>query len=196
MLPITTKLSLLIPDAVLHELDGILSGRNITSVQLACFLAQCAHESGGFKITSENLNYSANGLLKTFGKYFNPSTAALYAHKPIAVANKVYANRNGNGNEQSGEGWKYRGRGHIQITGKSNYEAFDKTVPDDIILHPDLVADKYPLASAFFYFDQNDLWDLAGNIQDFTILTERINGGRNGLDDRLNWLQKIKDALK
>lgn len=196
MLPVTTKLSLLIPDAVLHELDGILSTRNLTNTQLACFLAQCAHESAGFKITSENLNYSAEGLLKTFGKYFNQNTAALFAHKPQAIANRVYANRNGNGDENSGDGWNYRGRGFLETTGKSNYIEFDNTVPDDIVLHPDLVADKYPLASAFFYFDENDLWDLASKYQNFTTLTKRINGGTNGLDERLNWLQKIKDALK
>ena len=158
-----------------------------TNLRLAHFLSQCGHESGGFKAVSENLNYSADGLVKIFGKYFNSSTAAGYARNPEKIANRVYSSRMGNGDEASGEGWKFRGRGYIQLTGKSNYTAFDKMVEDDIIATPDLIATKYPLASAAFFFDSNKLWavcDKGAGADAVTAVTKRVNGGTIGLADR------------
>lgn len=181
----------LLPQNVLVELNSILKNRKITNQQLAAFLAQCSHESGGFTLTAENLNYSAKGLLKTFGKYFNESNVNNYARQPEKIANKVYANRMGNGSELSGDGWKYRGRGYCQVTGKASYQNFDATVTDDITNNPDLVATKYPLQSSFWYFDSNKLW----GISDFKTLTKRINGGLNGYDERLKLYNKFLSAV-
>lgn len=146
------KLDLLknhVPDDVLKKLSECIEKFHInTPLRLAHFLAQCSHESGGFKRTRENLNYSADGLKKTFPKYFPDDLADEYARKPEKIAARVYGGRMGNGDEKSKEGYKYRGRGYIQLTGKNNYRAFDKTVNDDILSNPDLVADKYPLLSA------------------------------------------------
>jgi putative chitinase len=151
-------------------------------------LAQCGHESGGFRAVQENLNYSAKGLCGIFRKYFPSVTVALqYERKPEKIANKVYANRMGNGSEASGDGWKHRGRGYIQLTGKDNYEAFDATVPEDIMANPDLVATKYALASAAFFFKKNGLWaicDRGAGMDTVTAVTKRVNGGTIGLADR------------
>lgn len=160
---------------------------NLSKSQTAHFFGQCAHESGGFTVFSENLNYSESGLLKIFPSYFKTVNAADYARQPIKIANHVYANRNGNGPESSGDGWKYRGRGAIQLTGKANYQSFALTVSgDDILANPDLVAVKYAFDSAKWFFDKNNLWALCGDIGDDSILkvTKRINGGTNGYDDR------------
>lgn len=157
------------------------------AVQGAHFFGQCGHESGGFTVFSENLNYSADGLVKIFGKYFNSSTAAAYARQPVKIANKVYANRMGNGNEASGDGWKYRGRGPIQLTGKDNYTGLATALKDNnIISNPDIVLDKYLFDSAKWFFDHNGLWALCGDTSDksITALTKRINGGTNGLQHR------------
>jgi putative chitinase len=110
-----------------------------------------------------------------------------YERKPEKIANRVYASRMGNGNEASGEGWKYRGRGYIQLTGKENYKAFDATVPEDILANPDLVATKYALASAAFFFKKNGLWaicDRGAGMNNVTAVTKRVNGGTIGLIDR------------
>ena len=120
------------------------------TLRLAHFLSQCGHESGGFKAVRENLNYSAKGLVGIFKKYFSPTLAIAYERQPEKIANRVYAGRMGNGDEHSGDGYKYRGRGYIQLTGKENYTRFDATVPENIVADPDLVATKYPLASAAF----------------------------------------------
>lgn len=183
-----SKLEGHIPAGVLAQIPDTAAKFNITTnLRLAHFLSQCGHESGGFKIVTENLNYSANGLVKIFGKYFNSTTAAGYARNPEKIANRVYSSRMGNGNEGSGEGWKFRGRGYIQLTGKSNYSAFDKTVEDDIIANPDLIATKYPLASAAFFFNTNGLWatcDKGATTADVTAVTKKVNGGTIGLADR------------
>jgi len=191
----------IVPDAVLDQItDEFLTHYNCTNqIRLAHFLAQCAHESAGFKVVYENLYYNAHGLLAIFPSFFNADTANAFANKPEQIANKVYANRNGNGNEASGEGFKFRGRGYIQLTGKSNYIAFAKTTSDDIVSNPDLVATKYPLASAAFFFNTNGIWHVCdmGDVKDVVIaVTKRVNGGTNGLDDRLNWFNKIWSALK
>ena len=138
-----------IPDSVIAQIPSIQEKFEInTSLRLAHFLAQCGHESGNFTVTKENLSYSAERLQVIFKKYFTAESAAEYARKADKIANIVYANRMGNGNQASGEGYKFRGRGFIQLTGKDNYTAFDKTVEDDIIANPELVATKYPLLSA------------------------------------------------
>ena len=189
-----------IPDAVIAQIPDTAAKFNITNtLRLAHFLAQCGHESAGFKAVSENLNYSADGLVKIFGKYFNATTAAGYARNPEKIANKVYSARMGNGNEASGEGFKFRGRGYIQLTGKSNYSLFDKTVEDDIVSNPDLVATKYPLASAAFFFNSNNLWPICDKGSDtaaVTAVTKRVNGGTIGLSDRIKHFNEFYILLK
>lgn len=187
-----------IPDSVIAQIPETAKRFNITNkLRLAHFLAQCGHESGGFKAVSENLNYSADGLKKIFPKYF-PGDSTAYARQPEKIANKVYSSRMGNGDEASGDGWKFRGRGYIQLTGKSNYTAFDKTVDDDILANPDLVATKYPLASAAFFFDSNKLWTICDRGADddtVTAVTKRVNGGTIGLDHRLKEFKIIYSLL-
>lgn len=163
----------------------------LTNNQAAHFFGQCAHESGNFKAFSENLNYSADGLNKIFPKYFIKAgrNAALYARKPEKIANVVYSNRMGNGNEASGDGWKYRGRGPIQLTGKSNYQAFaDHIGRPDVMTNPDIVSGELAFESAIFFFQKNGLFAIADKgVTDAVItqITKRVNGGTHGLDDRI-----------
>jgi len=162
-------------------------------------LAQCGHESGGFKAVSENLNYSADGLKKIFPKYFPGNLNESYSRQPEKIANRVYSSRMGNGDEASGEGFKFRGRGYIQLTGKSNYTAFDKMVEENIIETPDLVATKYPLMSAAFFFDSNKLWSICDKGADdatVTAVTKRVNGGTIGLADRIKHFKEYYNLLK
>jgi putative chitinase len=170
-----------------------------TSLRLAHFLAQCGHESGGFKLTQENLNYSAKGLATTFKKYFlNEAAAKPYERNPQKIASKVYGSRMGNGAEATGEGWKYRGRGYIQLTGKDNYKLFDATVPENILEQPDLVATKYPLLSAAWFWNKNGLNTLAdGGATDanVTSITKRVNGGTIGLPDRIKHFKEYHTLL-
>jgi putative chitinase len=189
-----------VPQAVIDAIPDTAARFGITTpLRLAHFLSQCGHESGGFKATQENLNYSAKGLCGIFRKYFPSVTVALqYGRKPEKIANKVYANRMGNGNEASGEGWKYRGRGYIQLTGKENYKAFDATVPEDITSNPDLVATKYALASAAFFFKKNGLWAICDRGADdttVTSVTKRVNGGTIGLEDRKKHFKEFYHLL-
>lgn len=161
----------------------------LSDVRAAHFFGQTAHETGGFKAFSENLNYSAKGLMTTFKKYFpDAAVAAKYERNPEKIANKVYASRMGNGDEASGDGWKYRGRGALQLTGKSNYEAFAKWLgKPEVLSNPDLVATEYAFDSARFFFDRNKLWDICDkgvNDEAILLLTRRINGGTHGLEDR------------
>jgi putative chitinase len=189
-----------IPDSVLLQIPDTINKFNINNtLRLSHFLAQCAHESGDFKSVSENLNYSAEGLKKTFGKYFPGNLNESYARKPEKIASRVYGGRMGNGDEASKEGWKYRGRGYIQLTGKSNYASFDKFVEDDIINNPDLVATKYPLMSAAWFFNNNNLWSICDRGSDDSVvtnLTRRINGGTIGLSDRIKKFKKFYSLLK
>jgi putative chitinase len=189
-----------VPDSVIAQIPETAAKFNITNtLRLAHFLAQCGHESGGFKAVSENLNYSAKGLRGTFGKYFpTDALANAYQRNPEKIANRVYSSRMGNGDEASGEGWKYRGRGYIQLTGKSNYSKFDATVGDDIVGNPDLVATKYPLASAAFFFDSNKLWSICDKGSDdatVTAVTKRVNGGTIGLADRIKHFKEYYSLL-
>jgi len=189
-----------IPDAVIAQIPDTAAKFGITNtLRLAHFLAQCGHESGGFKAVSENLNYSADGLVKIFGKYFNSTTAAGYARNPEKIASKVYASRMGNGDESTKEGFKFRGRGYIQLTGKSNYTNFAKFIGEDTIANPDLVATKYPLASAAFFFNSNGLWSICDKGADdatVTAVTKRVNGGTIGLADRIKHFKEYYNLLK
>jgi putative chitinase len=189
-----------VPQVVIDAIPDTAARFGITTpLRLAHFLAQCGHESGGFRATQENLNYSAKGLCGIFRKYFPSVTVAMqYERKPEKIANRVYASRMGNGNEASGEGWKYRGRGYIQLTGKENYKAFDATVPEDITSNPDLVATKYALASAAFFFKKNGLWaicDRGADMGTVTAVTKRVNGGTIGLADRQKHFKEFYHLL-
>jgi putative chitinase len=190
-----------IPDAVIAQIPDTAARFGITNnLRLAHFLSQCGHESGNWKAVRENLNYSAKGLLGIFKKYF--PTAALanaYERKPEKIANRVYASRMGNGPESSGDGYKFRGRGYIQLTGKDNYTKFDATVPENILADPDLVATKYPLASAAFFFNSNKLWAICDKGADnatVTSVTKRVNGGTIGLADRQKHFIEYYNLLK
>jgi putative chitinase len=189
-----------VPDAVISQIPEIITKFNCnTPLRLSHFLAQCGHESGNFKAVSENLNYSAKGLLGTFGKYFNATTAAQYERKPEMIASRVYGGRMGNGDEASKEGYKFRGRGYIQLTGKSNYVAFTKFIGEDCVANPDLVATKYPLASAAFFFNNNKLWSICDkgfSRQVVEQVTKRVNGGLIGIDDRWKHFQEFYNLLK
>jgi putative chitinase len=189
-----------IPDVVLAQIPETAKKFNITNnLRLAHFLAQCGHESGGFKAVSENLNYSADGLKKIFGKYFPGNLNESYARQPEKIASRVYASRMGNGDETTKEGFKFRGRGYIQLTGKSNYTNFTKFIGEDCVSNPDLVATKYPLASAGFFFDSNKLWSICDRGADdatVTAVTKRVNGGTIGLADRIKHFKEYYNLLK
>ncbi len=176
-----------IPDNVISMIPEVATKFGIdTPIKLAHFLSQCGHESGGFKITQENLNYSAKGLMGIFKKYFpNEATANSYARNPEKIANKVYGGRMGNGPESSGEGYKFRGRGFIQLTGKDNYTAFGKSINEDIASKPELVASQYSLLSAAWFFSKNCLKKCVDNSDtSVTNVTKCVNGGTIGIEDR------------
>lgn len=189
-----------IPDSVIAQIPETAAKFNITNnLRLAHFLAQCGHESGGFKLVQENLNYSAKGLATTFRKYFLTEAAAgPYARNPQKIASKVYGGRMGNGPESTGDGFKFRGRGYIQLTGKQNYTSFAKFIGEDTVSNPDLVATKYPLASAAFFFDSNKLWAICDRGADnatVTAVTRRVNGGTIGLADRIKHFNEYYKLL-
>jgi putative chitinase len=188
-----------VPDAVIAQIPDCIAKFQInTPLRLAHFLAQCAHESAGFKATQENLNYSADGLNKIFGKYFKTVNAANYARQPEKIASRVYANRMGNGDEASKEGYKYRGRGYIQLTGKTNYSEFDKSIDEDVVANPDLVASKYALLSAAWYWNSralNNSADKGANDAAVTEVTKKVNGGTIGLADRIKHFKEYYSAL-
>jgi putative chitinase len=181
-------------------LKAAMAYYKFTPERAAHFFAQTSHETGGFKAFSENLNYSAQGLQGIFGKYFPGNLEESYARQPEKIANRVYADRMGNGNEASGDGWKYRGRGALQLTGKANYEAFSKHLgKPEIITNPDLVANELAFESAMFFFDRNKLWDICDkgvNKDTILALTKRINGGTHGLADREEKTLKYYGWLK
>lgn len=196
-----SKLKGHIPDKVLAEIPETAEKFQInTPLRLAHFLAQCGHESAQFRVVNENLNYSAKGLLGIFKKYFpTEAKAKLYERKPEKIANVVYANRMGNGPEASGEGFKFRGRGYIQLTGKDNYTAFGKAIGEDIASNPDLVSTKYPLLSAAWFFSKNGLHKMAdtgATDQVVTMVTKRVNGGTIGLADRIKHFKEYYNLLK
>jgi len=172
----------------------------MTPVRAAHFFAQTSHETGGFALFTENLNYSVTSLQAVFGKYFPGNLEESYARQPEKIANRVYGSRMGNGDEASGDGFKYRGRGALQLTGKDNYKAFATYLnKPEIVTTPDLVASTYAFESAIFFFDKNKLWPICDKgINDAAILelTKRINGGTNGLEDRKVKTYKYYEYVK
>ena len=189
-----------IPDAVIAQIPDTAAKFQInTPLRLAHFLAQCGHESGGFRATQENLNYSAKGLNGIFKKYFpTEAAAAAYARNPQKIASKVYGGRMGNGPESTGEGYKFRGRGYIQLTGKENYTAFGKAINEDICSNPDKVAANYALLSAAWFFNKNGLHKMAdegASDQVVTKITKRVNGGTIGLPDRIKHFKEYYALL-
>lgn len=193
------KLRGIVPDSVLNQIPDTISKFEInTPLRLAHFLAQCAHESSGFKVTTENLNYSAEGLKKVFPKYFPQTLSESYARQPEKIASRVYGGRMGNGDESTKEGYKFRGRGYIQLTGKDNYIAFGKIIKEDLTLKPDLVATTYPLLSAAWFFSKNCLKKCDAGDTDavVTSVTKCVNGGTLGLDERIKYFKKYYGVLK
>ena len=189
-----------IPDAVIAQIPDTAAKFGInTPLRLAHFLAQCGHESGGFRAVQENLNYSAKGLNGIFRKYFpTEASAAAYARNPAKIAAKVYGGRMGNGAEATGEGYKFRGRGYIQLTGKDNYRAFGSAINEDMTAAPDKVATHYPLLSAAWFFSKNGLHKLAdGGATDAVVtqITKRVNGGTIGLPDRIKHFKEYYSLL-
>ena len=189
-----------IPDSVIAMIPEVASKFEInTPLRLAHFLAQCGHESGGFRAVQENLNYSAKGLNGIFRKYFpTEASAASYARNPQKIASKVYGGRMGNGAEATGEGYKFRGRGYIQLTGKDNYKAFGGAIGEDMTATPDKVATHYPLLSAAWFFSKNGLHKLAdGGATDAVVtqITKRVNGGTIGLADRIKHFKEYYHLL-
>jgi putative chitinase len=193
------KLKGQIPDSVINEIseNGDKFGI-ITNLRLAHFLAQCSTESGNFKVLNENLNYSKDGLMKIFGKYFPGTLAESYAYQPEKIASRVYGSRLGNGDEASKEGWKYRGRGYLQVTGKQNYQILGDFLKVDLVSNPDLVSTTYPLSSAAHFFHKNNLWSICDRGSGEDVVTEvsrRVNGGFNGLDHRKHEFKRFEKLL-
>ena len=184
------------PDGWVDAMNEVFPKYEInTPERIASFIAQCGHESGGWRVFSENLNYSAKALDAIFGKYFKRAArdSEPYHRQPEKIANVVYANRMANGDTASGDGWKYRGRGPIQLTGKANYSAFAEDMDVDVLDNPDRVSEDKEIAlmSAIWYWNKNKLNRYADS-GDIKTMTKRINGGYIGLEDRIHhW----KEAL-
>jgi len=190
-----------ISDNIIAQLPDTISKFELnTPLRLAHFLAQAGHESGGFKVLKENLNYGAKGLRTIFSKYFPTDAKALeYERKPEKIANLVYGGRMGNGPEASGDGYKFCGRGCIQLTGKDNYNMFGKVIGEDLVTNPDLVATKYPLISAAWFFHKNGLHKIAdegATVEVITKITKRVNGGTIGLENRIQHFNEYYALLK
>ncbi|HEY8204359.1 MAG TPA: peptidoglycan-binding protein [Pyrinomonadaceae bacterium] len=189
-----------VPQAVIDQIPETAAKFGITTnLRLAHFLAQCALESTGFTATVENLNYSAQRIPQVFGKYFKNVDSTPYAHNAQKLGSRVYANRMGNGDEASGDGFKFRGRGYIQLTGKNNYTSFSNFVGEDCVANPDLVATKYPLSSAAFYFSSNNIWAICDRgADDATVnkVSAAVNGTpTHALAERLQNFKKFRQAL-
>ena len=172
-----------------------------TILRKAHFLGQCDHESGGFKRVVENLNYSSTALLSVFKRHYTPELAEQHHRKPELIANHVYANRMGN--NEDGDGWKYRGRGYLQLTGKENYKLFSDYIGEDCVKNPNLVATKYKIESAAWFFESNKLWEICDRgitNADISVLTRRINGGLNGINHRIErthyWYNYLIESKK
>jgi putative chitinase len=189
-----------IPDQVINQIPDTAVKFQITNaLRLAHFLAQCGHESGNFTTVFENLNYSGDRLKVVFPKYFPGNLSDSYANNPVKIGSRVYGGRLGNGDESSGDGYHYRGRGYIQLTGKSNYAAFARFIGEDTVINPDLVATKYPLASAAFYFTSNNLWavcDKGDGADVVTAVTKAVNGGTIGLPERIKHFNDYYSLLR
>lgn len=187
------------PQTWLNAITEVLPQFGIESKnQIACFLAQCGHESGEFNTIVENLNYRADRLLVVFPKYFNATTASIYAGNPEKIANLIYAKRMGNGNEASGDGWKFRGKGIIQLTGKNNHLACSIALfgDDRLVTNPELLLTKEnAVKSACWFWNSNHLNTYADNL-DIVTLTKKINGGVIGIEHRTALLNKILQIIK
>ena len=176
-----------VPDSVFDEIPFVMDKFEInTTYRLAHFLGQACHESGDFKLINENLNYSGDRLIEIFPKYFEGKDTSAYNRNPQKIANLIYGNRMGNGDEASGDGYKFHGRGYIQLTGKDNYKSFSAAIGEDCVSNPDLVATKYPLASAAWFFNKSCVKKCDAGVSDDVIIavTKCVNGGTIGLDDR------------
>jgi putative chitinase len=188
-----------VPAGVIAQIPEAAQDFGITTnLRLAHFLAQCALESNNFTATVENLNYRAARLMEIFPRFFRGVDPAAFANNPEEIGNRVYANRMGNGDEASGDGFKFRGRGYIQLTGRNNYTSFSTFVGEDCVANPDLVATKFPLASAAFYFKSNNIWAICDRGADdgtVTQVTKAVNGGTHGLAERLQNFKKFMQAL-
>ncbi len=195
-----TKLQGNLPGFIYQQLPDILPKFFIDGpLRLSHLLGQSAHESMNFTHLTENLNYSGEALYKLFKTHFTDQQEAdSYAHQPERIANRIYSNRIGNGDEQSGEGWTYRGRGTLQLTGKSNYKSLGDFLGVDLLTNPELVATDYCLSSAAFFFYNNHLWSICDkgiNIATITIVTRHMNGGDLGLSDRIKFTQEFYHLL-
>lgn len=197
------KLIEIFPDAAQSPMDlgDIVNGINFSPLlntrnRVAGFLAQCGHESAQFKIVRENLNYSAEGLRRVFPKYFPTLDLAVeYARQPEKIASRVYADRMGNGPEASGDGWKFRGRGFIQLTGRENYTKCGEDLGLDLVNKPEMVeGTKAAMATALWYWQKNNLNKYA-DADDIKGMTKAINGGYHGLDERTRYYTKAKQVL-
>lgn len=190
----------ILPTTIVKELYASLNLiPEITAANIAHFISQCMVESSNFTRCVEDLRYSKEGLLKSFSKYFTPTEAHIYAGNEAKIANRIYANRVGNGNEHSGDGWKYKGRGYISLTFKDNYKEFSEYVKQPAIMtSPDLVATQYPLESAIFFFTKNKLWELnaPANNHGVMIVREHVNGGTIGLSEAIKCFDKVYTAIK
>ena len=188
------------PQGWVNSMNNVFPNYELDSPKrIAAFLAQCGHESGGWTVFEENLNYSAKGLKGIFSKYFKESgLAEAYEKKPEKIANRVYGGRMGNGPESSGDGSKYCGRGYIQLTGKDNYVAFGKSINEDITANPEKVSTHYALLSAAWFFTKNGLHKIAdGGANEIVVtqITKRVNGGIIGLPDRIKHFKEYYNLL-
>jgi len=190
----------LAPQAKAEEVIGALNAACAqfdisTPLRVAGFLSQICQESDRFRLTVENLNYSAQGLLATFPKRVTPEQAQQLAHHPEAIGNHIYCNRIGNGPESSGDGYRFRGRGYIQLTGRDNYAAFGKSINHDVTTTPDLVAEPcWAALSAAWFWQTHGLNELA-DTGDIVAITKRVNGGILGLDGRKKYYEAAKQML-
>lgn len=193
------KLNGIIPDSVLAQIPDLITTFEVnTPLRLAHFLSQCSHESGGFKRVTENMNYTAERLKVVFPKYFPGTLSESYNRQPEKIGARVYGGRMGNGAEATGDGWKYRGRGYIQLTGKDNYTAFGESINVDVVADPNRVAVDFPLLSAGWFFDINHINNISDDGDDLDTIkrvTKAVNGGLHGIDERAELFHKFYALL-
>ena len=181
---------------ILKQIDAVMSVFIDERLELAHFLAQCHHESGGFKKVVENMNYSSARLLQVFPKYFNEENVQMFASNPQRIANKVYGGRMGN--VKPNDGWDFRGRGYFHLTGRANYELFEKETGLKVVDNPSLVATLYPMESAAWFWRRNKIHELCVDATDKTIalVTRRIQGGRLGFKERKELTHKYLELIE
>lgn len=181
---------------ILKQIDAVMSVFIDERLELAHFLAQCHHESGGFKKVVENMNYSSARLLQVFPKYFNEENVQMFASNPQRIANKVYGGRMGN--VKPNDGWDFRGRGYFHLTGRANYELFEKETGLKVVDNPGLVATLYPMESAAWFWRRNKIHELCVDATDNTValVTKKIQGGRLGLNERKELTHKYLELIE